>query len=234
MESINACSREDLIAALAQINISVPLRTEGRTTDHCERWSICRLLASVADTGFLEFPMSLVHQDRPDFHIKHASQEIGIEITEVVPENDAAIDAYREHRDIDGPFFMKRHRPNDARLRGEELHSAATSRQSGDGWGGDSVEREWVAAMREFIVRKVAKSAKAGFRLFTENWLLMYDNWSLPALDRDMAAKMLFCSLSSTDFGPFQRIWIESGNQIWCISPAELHPLDINDLWCSS
>lgn len=93
MVSITAKNADELVTALAAIDISVPLRTEGRTTDHSERWSFCRLLAAIADSEYLNYPTAVVHRDRPDFHIKHGSMETGVEVTEVIPENDAAIDA---------------------------------------------------------------------------------------------------------------------------------------------
>lgn len=234
MEPIKAENANELLDAVASIDISVPLRTEGRTTDHCERWSICRLLATIADAEFLRFPIAVVHRDRPDFHIKHGSMDTGVEVTEVVPANDAAIDAYREHHEIDGPFFLKRHRPREDRLTGAALRSAATSDEPGDGWAGDSVEREWVDAMRAFISAKVAKAAKSGFQLFTENWLLMYDNWPLAGVDRDDAAKSLSASMKSGDFGPFQKIWIESPDAIRCLSISGMVTRPINDLWAGS
>jgi hypothetical protein len=201
MVSITTENADELVTALAAIDISVPLRTEGRTTDHCERWSMCRLLASIAKSEYLNYPTAAVHRDRPDFHIKHGSMETGVEVTEVIPENDAAIDAYREHNDIEGPFFIKRHKPGEARVNGAALRSAAASDAPGDGWVGDSVEREWVVAMRAFISAKVEKAMKPGFQLFPENWLLMYDNWSLPAVDRVEAANRLYASMKDDDFG---------------------------------
>lgn len=234
MEPIKASNADELAAAVASIDVSVPLRTEGRTTDHCERWSICRLLATIADSGCLKYPITVIHRDRPDFHIQHGSKGVGVEVTEVVPENDAAIDACREHHQVEGPFFMKRHSPGEGRLKGAELRSAATSNESGDGWGGDSVEREWVAAMLAFISAKVEKTRKPGFQLFQENWLLMYDNWSLPGVDREDAAARLSASLGSDHFGPFHKIWIESSDTIRCFSSSGIIAYEIRDLWVGS
>lgn len=234
MDPINASNADELAGVVASIDIAVPLRTEGRTTDHCERWSVCRLLATIADSGCLDYPITLIHRDRPDFQIQHGSKDCGVEVTEVIPENYAAIDAYREHHQVEGPFFLNRHAPGDARLKGAELRSAATSSESGDGWGGDSVEREWVAAMLAFISAKVEKTKKPGFQLFPENWLLMYDNWSLPGVDREDAAARLSASLQLDHFGPFNKIWVESSDTIWCFSSFGVIPHEIRDLWAEA
>jgi hypothetical protein len=234
MEPIIAKSREELFAILKSIDISVPLRTEGRTTEHCEKWSICRFLATFADSEFTNFPIIIIHRDRPDFLLQNSSIEAGIEVTEVVSQIDAAIDAYREIHDIDGLFFIKHHRPGEPRLRGKDLKNEAISEEPGDGWEGNSVEHEWVQAVKASIHDKNEKSKKKGFQLFEENWLLMYDNWSLPALNQEMAARILFDSMEPEEFGPFVRIFVECSKHIWTFSPLEFYPKEINELWSGS
>lgn len=234
MEPVKADNVNELLDALASIDITVPLRTEGRTTEHCERWSMCRLLATIAESEFLRLPIIVTHRDRPDFHIQQGSISTGVEITEVVPVNDAAIEAYRGNNEVNGLFFLKRHRPGEEQLTGAALRSAATSDEPGDGWEGDSVEREWAHAMRDFISVKIEKAAKPGFQLFSENWLVMYDNWTLPGVDRKDAIKRLYASMKSGDFGPFHKIWIESPDVISCLSSSGVVTRSINDLWASS
>lgn len=231
MEPITAQCARDLLAALKQIDISVPLRSEGRTSEQCERWSMCRMLATFADADLFTYPLNVVHRDRPDFLIQFASGECGVEITEVVPENAAAIDAYRENHDIEGTFFLQRFRPGDARLRGKELRDRANSVEPSDGWAGNSVELEWVDAAQAFIGEKIRKSRSPGFDLFGENWLLMYFNWSLPAVDQKTAAEMLFNSLGPDAFDPFERVFVEHGDQIWIFTGKECSSRPVNDLW---
>ena len=132
MQSLTAASVDQLLASLEQIDISVPLRTEGRTTGHCEASSICRFLSTYSDTELLTYPLELTHRDRPDFLIKHSAGEVGIEVTEVVPENRAAVDAYRERKGIEGSFFLQGHAPDEPKLRGsssEQLLGAAIETQ---------------------------------------------------------------------------------------------------------
>ena len=234
MRSLSTTSSQQLLDALQQVDISVPLRTEGRTTDHCETWSICRFLSTFSESELLGYPLQLTHRDRPDFLVELASRRIGIEVTEVVPENKAAIDAYRENKEIDGPFFMQRHSPSESKLRGGKLRQEASSNTAGDGWAGDSVEREWVAAMQAFIGHKIAKAEKPDFGLFDQNWLLMYDNWSLPALDEVKATAMLSQSLDSDSFGPFDRVFVESSNDIWVFVPGSFSGRVINDIWAGT
>jgi len=228
---INAINSAELIEALRQTDISVPARTDGRKTEHCERWSICRFLATFANTDQIGFPLSIDHRDRPDFLMNVGGSTIGVEITEAVSENAAAIDAYREHNGIDGPFPMVHHHPEDERLRGSQLVEAASARELGSAWAGNAPEREWVEAMRAFIRRKVDKADKPGFDKYSNNWLLIYDGWPVPALDRDFATRVLFESLTDTDFGHFQAVFIESSSFIWAFRPETYEAFPINDLW---
>ena len=231
MSFINATSLDELIETLRQIDISVPPRTAGRKTEHCERWAICRFLATFAETENINFPLCVYHRDRPDFLMQIGGSSIGVEFTEAVSENSAAIDAYREHNGIDGPFPMVHHHPEDKRLRGSKLAEAAGTREFGPAWAGNASEREWVEAMRAFIKRKVDRSHEPGFDKFSTNWLLIYDCWSVPALKRDLATKMLFESLTEADFGNFHTVFIESSDFIWAFRPDAYEALPIHDLW---
>ena len=75
MNKINASSNSDLMEMLSAIDISVPLRSEGRTTKNCEQWSICRWLSTIPN---LEFPLMVRHQDKPDFYLKSGAEEYGL------------------------------------------------------------------------------------------------------------------------------------------------------------
>jgi hypothetical protein len=65
------------------MDISVPARTEGRTTRHTETWTIARLLATLA----------AYHRDKPDIALTSGGLEIGIEITEAISTQYAAYQA---------------------------------------------------------------------------------------------------------------------------------------------
>ena len=55
MDPITPLNAEDLFDILRGIDICVPLRSEGRRQEHCERWSICRWLATMAKNGNLNY-----------------------------------------------------------------------------------------------------------------------------------------------------------------------------------
>lgn len=234
MRPIHINSAQELIGNLQEIDISVPLRAKGRATEQCERWSICRFLVAFADSNLLSFPIRLVHRDKPDFLLELAQGKVGIEVTEVVPKNYAAINAYRDHKEIEGPFFPKRHVPGEAKLPKANLRQEANSGDLGDKWEGDSAELEWANAMKIFVLRKIAKSEESGFELFERNWLLMYDNWPLPDPSLAAAAEKLFESLSADDCYPFEYIFIDCSSDFWIFTRNGYYSQPINNVWDGS
>src|SRR4029077_17901478 len=82
--------------ALRAIDITVPLRTEGRKTAHTEQWVICRLLSTLDRHGRVGFPVSVIHRDRPDFLVMQSAIQVGVEATEAISEEYAAFSALAE------------------------------------------------------------------------------------------------------------------------------------------
>lgn len=91
---LEAGSHDELVARLAALDIEVPERGNGRTTSQVERYGIVQLLGTLAPER-LAFPLTLTHDDRPDFRLTMPSDEVGIEHTEAVPPNVASADAMR-------------------------------------------------------------------------------------------------------------------------------------------
>lgn len=74
---------------------------------------------------------------------------------------------------------------------------------------GDSVERSWAKAMGRFVDEKVAGARKPGYAAHDEQWLLIYDNWPAPALQRQLAVTLLQENhLKAVAFDVFKRVFI--------------------------
>lgn len=231
---IEASRDVELFERLRGEDISVPARGRGRTSDHTEKWSICRFLATYAKREFIQYPIAVEHSDRPDCVLSMPSGGCGVEITEAVPENAAAISAYRNNKEIDGPFFLRHHAPDEARLARKHVRAAAASRAASEPWCGESVEREWVAVVRWFIATKVEAASAEGFALHQSNWLLIYENWPLPALHIERAAELFSFDLNEVDFGPFSRVFVESSGSFVEITPGGISVCPVQDLWRGS
>ena len=79
---------------------------------------------------------------------------------------------------------------------------------------------------------KIETLEKEGFEKFKQNWLLIYDNWSLPALDREKAAQFLLPKLIESDsFDSFGRVYIITGNLVCEFSITGIVQHQTNELW---
>jgi hypothetical protein len=233
--NLTAGSAVDLLRKLKGIGIAVPLRTEGRTTEQCERWSICRFLATYAETTLLQYPLQIEKRERPDFLLSLPSSRIGIEITEAVPPDWAWADTRREELNYNKLIFLERFHPGEPQRSKQEIDNIARGANPGDGWAGDAPEREWAEVMVHFAQRKAEKFLKPGYEQFEKNWLLIYDNWPLPAVQDQKAALYFVQRLASLDTPlPFDRIFVECEHSIWQFEAPAYRPRAIRDLWKDS
>ncbi len=188
---LRADAPAELKDRLAELDIAVPLRSQGRRNHHAERYCIAHLLATLPVEQF-SFPLTLTHSDKPDFLLAMLGTNVGIEHTEAVPENIARADFLREKEGL-GPdiYFTPHVSPGEPRKTADELRREIEADESGSGWCGDSPEREWATAMAHHVKEKMPKATADGFVRYPANWLIVYDNWPLPAIDYSKAAKYL-------------------------------------------
>jgi hypothetical protein len=215
------------------IDISVPEITEGRTAEDCERWSVCRLLSTLAAVSELQYPLELVKKERPDFYLIVGKRRVGIEITEAIQPDYARARVLPEAQSrgsIIDPSLFKWGAP---RKSVDELRSIVSETElKGPGWEGNEVEVEWAAAVIEVIERKTEKLRSKGFRKFDENWLAVYDNLNSFALEMSEVSCMLIESMRAYWSGDsFDRVFIETGGEIMEIKSGGYTCFAINDLW---
>ena len=149
-----------------------------------------------------------------------------------MPQNEAHKTVLRDK--VDGPevYFISHHQPGESKKSAKKLIEEIQADLSGPGWAGDSVEREWSGAMLHFVKNKIETLAKEGFAKFKQNWLLIYDNWSLPVLDREKAAQFLSPKfIESNCFNSFSTVCIITGDLVYGFSNTGYVKHEINDLW---
>jgi hypothetical protein len=194
---LSAGSRLELQRRLSALDATVPPRTQGRTTEHVERYAITHLVSSLP-VGRLQFPLTVVRRDRPDFQLIAATQVIGVEHTEAVPPNVAHAQALREQGAGPDVYFAPLAEPGEAKKSSAKITQEILADSPSEPWVGDAPEREWAAAMMHAAVCKQRKVQHPTFEKFDENWLLIYDNWPLPAVHHSKAATHLSRLLAST------------------------------------
>jgi hypothetical protein len=188
MEQISVVDSFDLLKQLSTIDISVPLRSEGRTKEHCERWSICRWLSTYPS---LNFPLILMHRDKPDFYLRTGKQEIGIEHTEAIPEDYAHATVVSERRNDNSVVDMSLFKWGQKREAKEIYEIASRTKLTVPGWDDDAPEYEWASAIYEIAKNKTVLLVKDEFVKYPINYLLIYDNLPLPYIDHPKASSIL-------------------------------------------
>ncbi|RIJ70455.1 hypothetical protein D1505_25380 [Escherichia coli] len=213
---LRANTPAELKDRLAELDIDVPPRSEGRRNHHAERYCIAHLLATLP-VEQLSFPLTLTHSDKPDFLLAMFRADVGIEHTEAVPENIARADFLREKEGL-GPdvYFTPHVLPGEPRKTAGELRREIEADESGPGGCGDSPEREWAAAMAHYVKEKMPKATADGFVRYPANWLIVYDNWPLPAINCSKAASYLAPLLAEMGaFSVFDTIFIHDDSHMW-------------------
>ncbi len=225
---------DELFAALRSIDISVPLRTEGRTTHHAEIWTICRLLSTLAQAQRLSFPVSLCHRDRPDFLVAAGATQIGVEVTEAISEQYAEYSALAEHEFPDALLEPGHFRRDAQKLSVKEMRKLLRKTQlSAKPWMGDKPEREWALFIQSVVDAKLTKLTNPEFEKFDLNWLSIYDNLRLPNIHLEKGIHFLLPLLQErwSRRPSFDTIYIEHGPFIAEISAAESNHFALQDLW---
>ncbi len=230
MNKIYASNNSDLVEMLSAIDISVPLRSERRTTKHCEQWSICRWLSTIPN---LEFPLTVKHQDKPDFYLKAGKDEYGIECTEAIPQDYAHATAISEKNSDDTVIDMSLFGWG-RKMKPKEIHEIANrTKLSGPGWEGDTPEFDWVFAMSEVTKIKTSLLQKQDFKKYSNNCLLIYDNLPRPTIDFSKACSFLRIKLESYWNGDliFDTIFVQTDDLLMKFSFFGVEKFKTINLW---
>lgn len=211
---LRADNAAELRGRLAELDIDVPARSQGRRNHHVERYCIAHLLATLPVDQF-SFPLILAHSDKPDFLLTMAGAEVGIEHTEAVPENVARANFLRERGLGPDVYFTPHATPGEPRKTADELRREIEADEPGPAWCGDSPEREWAAAMAHHVREKIPKATADGFARLPINWLIVYDNWPLPTIAYPKAASHLEPLLAEMGaFSVFDAIFVHDDSHM--------------------
>lgn len=225
-----------LLEALQEVDISVPPPGKGRTNDDRERWTACRLLATLGATDRLSYPLSVIEGESHDFVVSSRSQQIGIEITEAASQVYERFKVFAEaepgHYVVDVGHF----RPRTPHLSEREMLDILEGSKPSAGFVGYEPEEDWAFFVGEAVHRKLRKLGSRHFRRLSRNWLSIYANppFSFVNLDRSIdLVRRDIPDLWRTS-PSFDAIFVDIGKEIACLSPSGLVRLTTNDLWRSA
>lgn len=223
-------SEVDLLSWLKNQDIFVPARGRGRTKKHTERYNVYRLMATLASSFC--YPIKVIHQDRPDFLLYSENRKIGIEVSEAVSEEEAAVDALAEKMGIRKVLFMDSFRRGTLKRTAKERRELLENPPMGDGFGDGGLSKDWLLSILDNIQAKTTSMRKPGFKLYNFNYLSIYDNLTNFADIRELGNE-LFSKLKNYWHNEirYDLIFIESGNQLICLEPNKWNCQEINDIW---
>lgn len=229
----NCDSKAELLAALRAQDITLPLRSEGRNKDHIERWTLCRLLATLAAQDLIRFPFATTKRERPDFDLCMAGEQVGLEVSEALQAN------YAEHQKIQetefpDSFMEPGHFRRGAVPQQRQREILAAGQLSAPPIMGDALEREWAEGVVNTIAMKQKKLASPGFQKRPVNWLSVMDSLFIHSdwIPKGLTfLRPLLVPIWSTQ-PSFDQIFIDHGTEVFVILSRDAQQIvPTNNLW---
>lgn len=123
-------------------------------------------------------------------------------------------------------YFIPHVTPGEPRKTAVELRREIEADAPCGTWGGDSPERECAAAIAHYVKEKLPKASADGFVRCRTNWLIVYDNWPLPAISYAKAATYLAPLLMEMGaFSVFDAIFVQDDSHMSEFRDAPINPV---------
>ena len=233
--TLAAQSPADLLVRLARVDIKVPHGADGRTAQHCEQYLMARVLATLAESPEIRYPVGLQHREKPDFSLQLNECCVGVECVEAVPEEWKRIAAIRDKEFPDAVVFLPMLKPGRRVFSDPERVAIARGERAGPPWVGNMAERQWAEAVAYFVAHKTRKLRAGNYREFERNWLLIQDEWRVPVYEKEdklQAAQLCIPMLEESLGGfSFERVYVSSGPYVIRLAPGPVDVQLVRDLW---
>jgi hypothetical protein len=118
-----------------------------------------------------------------------------------------------------------------------EILRQSEKRLTGMPWIGDSVEREWSAAISSAVEAKTDSLNSSGFKRHPANWLLIYDDVPQFALDLQLAVKHLLDRLNDLPSRrqksaiAFSKLFVETRNRFITVENGNWSQTKVRNIW---
>lgn len=212
---------DDLQNQLREIDAEVPYHPRDRDNSRVETYALVSLLAAIPWPSSC-FPLQVFRRERPDFLVRCSSADVGIEHTEGINPNLAKERALRADGNGPGMYFVTAASVHDPVKTKSEILADILADESGDGWCGDSVERNWAEAISHFVQRKVKSAKKDGYVLYGDDRLMIYDSWPAPGLKHQRALPYLREHLEQSEaWSVFRRIYVIDQHTVLELRPDQ-------------
>lgn len=188
-------NNSDLLKKFSNIDCSVPERTQGRTSDHNERYSLKIYLIRLSYNKLLRFSLRIRKREAPDFLIFNDD-----ETTTALEETTATIGDFEQAQTelekspegtmLESGLFKLEQSPLPKGKYKEALRKPG-EKLVGDGWDGNSLEREWADIILRAIDKKTKSLNGLHFKTADRDELLIYYNGPAAGIDIKDALPLL-------------------------------------------
>jgi hypothetical protein len=223
MQNQTINNENDLDVFIKKYDISIPLRLQCRRAGHTEKYSFFQFINQFRKKIINDYPVKLIHADKPDFRIVTKNESIGLEVTESIPEQLARASALLENNFPDGgrlePEFFGWDAPERTNEEILDILNESNRKLIGQGFSVNSVEAKWMNGKKKCIYYKTEKLNNKDFKKFESNYLLIYDNQTRVCFDQHYFRSYFTVIIEEYYFSKsefkFDKIFINSGNYFY-------------------
>ena len=227
----NLNTEDELIKILKNFNTLLSSVGCGRTKSHDERFAICMLLSSLAKTQELNYPLELLHQDKPDFKLMLGAEISGIEITFARNQNQAHFKALMNRSEKQKVYSTNVFAP-DKILTKNEMQKLIDHNVSGYPLMGEQPYINWAAYVSQGISKKSAAFKNDKFKKYSKNSLVVVvETPDMICIDDINKAIKYLEEVWPKDIG-FDCVYVQQYDYIIKIVPNRLASVYVvNDIW---
>lgn len=174
---LSASNSAELIPVLTSATERLPHLMRGVGTKRAESYLMSNVLATIALSPYIRYPLLLTHGDRPDFLLTLDGEVVGVECVTSVPQDWLEIEALRQRGESSLPISIPRFTKSSKSLSLSERRKIA----HGDGPAypimGNATEVDWANGVADCVANKTTKLQDGFYGGNRENWLLIHDLW---------------------------------------------------------
>jgi len=204
----------------------VPLRGLGRTIKMREDWIAAHTLRALQSASVVPRGATLTPRESPDRLLSYPGRNIGIEITEVVPEAYARADAIRNRSSPDLIVDRSHYQPGGRGERSEPqaMLRSPDSKDRSPGWPGHAVEQELAGMVLGALSSKTEK-LNEHFERFDEDWLVIYASEPGPSPCLARTRSLVALPESRSSDREFHRVFLLLDRTLLCLRSGATYPV---------
>lgn len=175
--NFSASSSRELLNVLSLANKRLASCSGPAGTKCAESSLMSHVLATLAESPLLRYPLNLEHSDKPDFSLKLDDRLVGVECVTSVPQDWLEIQALRDRSGNGDPIAIPRLSSPTRNLSLSEKREIANGSGPAYPIMGNAIELDWARGVAHCVAIKAKKLQDGTYGSAPENWLAVHDRW---------------------------------------------------------